>query len=113
MYEEDELIDFTKKYCEKRSLDDIPRKRLLLWKELTRRTAGRYLKRLMSPAQWGDSIASLQTAVIILITYTPAELKDGNPYQQTLAALRQAILRAHKRSHEARGGTLRLKPRRT
>jgi hypothetical protein len=113
MYQEDELTDFTKKYCRKKSLADIPPKRLQLWKELTRQTAGRYLKRLMSPAEWGDSIASLQTAVAILITYTPAELKDGDAYQQTLTALNLAILKAHKRSYEAKHGKQTLKSRRT
>ena len=64
------------------------------------------------PARWSDSVASLQTAVAILITYTPAALKDGDAYQQAIGALRRRILRDSRRAYEARHGTLSLKPRR-
>lgn len=113
MYSDEELADFTKKYCTRKSIADIPPKRLRLWADLTRQTAGRNLKKLMSPTEWGDSMASLQTAVTILVTYTPAELKDAGAYQETLAALKQAISRGHKRSYEARHGKPVLKSRRT
>jgi hypothetical protein len=106
------LAGFTKKYCRKKSLADIPPGDLRTWKRLTDETAGRHLGEYMAPARWSDSVASLQTAVAILITCTPAALKDGDAYQQAVGALRRQILKDSRRTYEARHGRLGLKPRR-
>jgi hypothetical protein len=107
-----QLAAFTKQHCRKKSLADIPPRHLRNWQKLTHQTAGRHLGEYMAPARWSDSVASLQTAVAILITYTPAALKDGDAYQQAIGALRRKILRDSKRTYEARHGKLSLKPHR-
>lgn len=107
-----QLAAFTKQHCKKRSLADIAPRQLRNWQKLTQETLGRHLAEYMAPARWSDSVASLQTAVAILITYTPAELKDGDAYQQVIGALRRKILTDSRRTYEARYGRLKIKPRR-
>jgi hypothetical protein len=107
------LAAFTRKHCRKKSLADISPGDLRTWKRLTLETTGRHLKEHMAPARWSDSVASLQTAVAILITCTPAVLKDGDAYQESVGALRRRILRESRRIYEARHGRLSPKPRRT
>lgn len=96
------LAAFTNKYRRKRSLADIPRKDLRTWKKLTQQTLGRYLLEYMAPARWSDSVASLQTALAIVMTHIPAELADGDPCTQTIRALRRRILTEISRSPKAR-----------
>lgn len=104
------LAAFTKTHCRKKSLADIPPRDLKTWQKLTLETAGRHLREFMAPGRWSDSVASLQTAVAVLISYTPAALKDGDAYQHAIAALRRQILRESGRAYEARHGKPRLKP---
>ena len=104
------LAAFTKKHCRKKSLADISPRDLRAWQSLTGETAGRHLREFMAPSRWSDSVASLQTAVAVLITHTPGVLRDGDAYQQSLAALRRQMLKESKRAYEARHGSLR--PRR-
>jgi hypothetical protein len=104
-----QLAKFTQKHCKRKTIATIPLGELESWKKLTQRTTGLYIAKYMAPSLWGDSIESLQTAVAIVVAYTPSSLQANEEYQRILVALRRQILKASKAKYEATHGKLKLK----
>src|SRR6185295_132847 len=95
--DETELRRFTEDYSKHKRIDEIPTRKLRHWAKATEKTEGQYISRYITPELWGDSIESLQTAVAILITYTPERSAAARArWPTTLTALRQEILKRKK-----------------
>jgi hypothetical protein len=107
---EHQLEKFTEKYGKRRSIGAIPHGDLENWKKLTQKTEGRYIQKCMAPSLWSDSIESLQTAVAIMVTYTPNSLYSSEEYQKALPALRQRLLKKIKLRYDATHGKLKARP---
>jgi len=103
-----QLAKFTQKHCKRKSIATIPLGDLENWKRLTQKTAGLYLAKYMTPSLWDNSIESLQTALAVVVAYTPSSLHAGDEYPRTVVALRKRILKAFKAKHEATHGKLKL-----
>jgi hypothetical protein len=104
-----QLAKFTKRHCKRKTIATIPPGELESWKKLTRKTDGLYIAKYMAPSLWANSIESLQTALAIVVAYTPSSLYDNDEYQRTLVALRKQILKASKAKYEATHGNLKPK----
>src|ERR1039457_4662565 len=85
-----QLAKFTRKHCK-------------------RKTAGLYIAKYMAPSLWENSIESLQTALAVVVAYTPSSLYANDEYQRILVALRKQILKASKAKYEATHGNLKPK----
>jgi hypothetical protein len=102
--DETQLRKFSEKYAKSKSLDKIPDGKLKHWAELTEKTDGQYISIYMTPKLWGDSIASLKTAVAILQRSrlklsTAAKAREST----AISTLRQEMLRRQKSKTTLRG----------
>jgi hypothetical protein len=104
-----QLAQFTRKHCKRKTIATIPLGELASWKKLTQKTAGRYMAKYMAPSLWENSIESLQTALAVVVAYTPSSLYANDEYQRILVALRKQILKASKAKYEATRGSLKPK----
>jgi hypothetical protein len=104
-----QLAKFTQKNGKRKTIATIRLGELESWKKLTQKTAGRYMAKYMAPSLWDNSIESLQTALAIVVAYTPSSLYASDEYQRVLVALRKQILKASKAKYEAAHGNLKPK----
>ncbi len=100
------LAKFTERNGKKKSITKISPRKLAKWRTHTSSTKGRFLKKFMAPAKWSDSLESLQTAATIVNVYAPQDILASDEFQSTLASLRRAILREHRRLYIAKYGPL-------
>lgn len=91
--DEDRLKSFTAVYSKRKSIQDIGHDDLKRWKKLTDKTDGRFTRAYMAPSLWADSVASLQTALAVVLTYTPDRLHGEEASAETVTKLRLRILK--------------------
>ena len=86
------LKEFTGRYGKKKRIDEISKRDLKKWTALTDSTDGAYIGAYMSPDRWNSSADSLRTALDVISEFVPERLAGTETVQQSITALRQAIL---------------------
>jgi hypothetical protein len=87
--EQTQLRKFTEAHSAKKSIANIGQEDLKRWQRLTAKTEGKFLEKYMSPVLWADSNESLQTALAVVLTYTPSGVSASG----SVAELRLRILK--------------------